>query len=198
MKINVSKLIVAGGVLLASTGLVGTAMAAVPRTSENITVNGVTYEAGQSGSRVIVKRNGQQIFRTNGAGDDGTFKDLFVLGDEPYVVVEHWKNGLTILKDKDSSVIAALNVGTVYTTKKMSLTSGAFTATQEGERVYVRQNGKQIFRTNGAGDNGELRGLFVHNGMAHIIVKHYKKGLMILTDRDSGVISATQVGTVEL
>lgn len=164
--------------------------------AESIAVS--PFRAEQSGDRVYVYENDKQIFRTNGAGNNGTLQALFVVDGSALVVVEHYKKGLQILADADSGVINAAQVGTLGAVDSAATADG-FSALQKDARVYVyNSQGKQIFRTNGAGDNGQLMGMFSVNGNAYIIVKHYKKGLMVLGDADTGVISAKQVATVEI
>ena len=157
------------------------------------------FTAEQKEERVYVYENGKQIYRTNGNGDNGKLKALASVDQQAVTIVNHYKKGNMILTDADpNKSISAKQAGTYFEDEQSSLSNGEYEAKydQDRNRVYVYQNGKQIFRTNGNGDNGTLHGLFVINGQPYVVVSHYKKGMMALTDADPNKsISAKHSGT---
>ncbi|MCP3032275.1 immune inhibitor A [Halobacillus sp. A1] len=166
-----------------------------------------TYEDGeftaeQKGERVYVYKNGKQIYRTNGNGDNGKLKALADVDGEAVTVVEHYKKGNMILLDADpKKEISAKQAGSYFDKNQESIKEGNYEAKYDkgSNRVSVFYHGMQLFRTNGNGDNGTLHGLFIMNDEPYVLVKHHKKGMMILKDGDpKKPISADLAGTLQL
>ena len=131
-----------------------------------------------SNNRVYMNINGKQIFRTNGDGDNGKLVDMFIMNNEPYVLVQHWKKGTMILADANEGSIAAKQCGTYNSTNQKSIINGSYTAEQVGANIIVKNNGQTLYEINSEELNGGLRSLIINDNKAYVVVKHRSKGVI--------------------
>lgn len=171
------------GVALAIVAVVGgiaaTSIDNVNFEADDLQFDGQTLATGdvtrnisliQNGSRVEIFANGVRLGRTNGAGDDGAGSGVLVYknqtwdnkvpfafgtyssyhtGTVPAVWTPRFNGGSVKLMNIAKFKVLAPNATSI------DLGNG-LTVSQEGARVFFRQNGSNIGRTNGAGDDATL------------------------------------------